>query len=94
MIINFGITEIDTDVGLFNEKIRKKKYLNYKNFFHNFYFTEEKNYLNGNEICAIQLRLDDTITIQTRTYIKFGEICSRIGGYMNLMHTIFHFYLY
>ena len=87
--INFGITEIDTDIGLFNEKFRKKRYLNYKSNFQNFSFREQKDYIEGNEICVTQLKLEDTITIQTRKYIKFGEIFSRIGGYMNLMHTIF-----
>ena len=35
------------------------------------------------------MRLDDTIYIQTRNYTKIHEIFSRIGGYMQLMNTIF-----
>ena len=89
LIINYGITEIHTDKSLFNEKIEKKKYLQYKDSFQTFSFMDEKDYLNGKEICIVQLRLEDTIFIQKRTYTKISEIFSRMGGYMQLLHTIF-----
>ena len=54
-----------------------------------FSFMDEKDYLNGKELCLVQLRLDDTIFIQRRSYAKIGEIFSKIGGYMQLLHTIF-----
>ena len=37
----------------------------------------------------VQLRLEDTIYIQKRTYTKISEIFSFIGGYMQLMNTVF-----
>jgi hypothetical protein len=37
----------------------------------------------------VQLRLDDTIHIQKRKYTKLSEIFSRIGGYMQLIYTLF-----
>ena len=87
--IYFGITEIHSDIGFFNEKIVEEKYLQYRNNFQTFYFKNEDDYLKGGEICVIQLQLDDTVIIQTRKYTKLSEILSRIGGYMQLMYTIF-----
>ena len=87
--INFGITEVHTDIGIINEKIKKKKYLQYRDNFQTFYFRDEKEYLDGKEICVVQLKLDDTILIQKRTYTKISDIFSRVGGYMQLIHTIF-----
>ena len=89
LIINYGITEIHTDKSLFNEIIEKKKYLQFKDAFQTFSFMDEKDYLNGKEICLIQLRLNDIIFIQKRTYTKISEIFSKMGGYMQLFHTIF-----
>jgi hypothetical protein len=54
-----------------------------------FSFSNINDYLNGKEICMIQFKLDDTIFIQKRTYTKIPEIFSRMGGYMQLMHTAF-----
>ena len=89
LILNFGMTEIHTDKGLFNENIDKKKYLQYREAMQTFSFSNINDYLNGKEICMIQLKLDDTIFIQKRTYTKIPEIFSRMGGYMQLMHTAF-----
>jgi hypothetical protein len=88
-IINFGITEINTDIGLFKESIQTKKFLKFREYSDYFHFRDDQDYIDGNEICIIQLKLDDTITIQTRKYTKFSDIFPIIGGYMNLMHTIF-----
>jgi hypothetical protein len=87
--VRFGITEIHTDVSIWNENIKKEKYLQYKNNFQNFQFREEKDYLAGKMLCATHLELDDSILIQKRTYTKISEIFSKIGGYMQLINTIF-----
>ena len=87
--IHFGLTEVHTDIGLYNEKIKKEKYLQYRDNFQTFYFREEKEYIEGKEFCIIQLKLDDTILIQKRTYGKISDIFSSVGGYMQIMHTIF-----
>jgi hypothetical protein len=87
--INFGITEVQTDLSIFNEKISSKKYLQYRNTYQVFYLREEQEYLDGKEMCVVHLQLDDTILIQKRTYLKLTEIFSKIGGYMQLIYTIF-----
>ncbi len=88
-ILNFGLTEIHTDTGLFSENIRKDKYIQFRKEKQTFSFKDENDLKNEKESCLIQIRLDDTIVVQKRAYTKISEILSRIGGYMQLMHTIF-----
>ena len=87
-ILSFGLSEVHSDIGFFNEIISKKRYLRYRKQESTIYF-RDKEYENDKEICAIQIRLDDNIEIQKRTYTKLAEIFSLIGGYMQLLHTIF-----
>ena len=89
LILTYGLTQVQTDIGLFNEKIANNKYIQFKKSFENFIFMEEEEYNSGKEIIFIQNRLDDHILIQKRTYTKISETFSRIGGYMQLMNTIF-----
>ena len=89
MILTYGLTQVQTDIGLFDERINNDKYIQFKKEFENFIFMEEEEYSEGTEIIFVQIRLDDHILIQKRTYTKISEIFSRIGGYMQLMNTIF-----
>ena len=89
LVINYGITEIQTDTGLFYEHINKKKYLKYNSGQETFYLRSNEELSQGKQICVIQIRLDDTIHIQKRTYKKIPEIFSLIGGYMQLLSTVF-----
>ena len=88
-ILNFGITEIRTDSGLINDNINVEKYLQFRKGFENFSFRNIEDYHKGKSVILVQLRLEDTLFIQNRTYTKLSEIFSRIGGYMQLMNTIF-----
>ena len=88
-ILNFGLTEIHTDKGLLNENINKEKYLQFRKVLESFSFREEKDYLAGKSLILVQLRLEDTIFVQKRTYTKVSEILSVIGGYMQFMNTVF-----
>ena len=88
-ILNFGITEVHTDAGLFLDKIKKEEYLQFRQTYQNFFFKDEKEDLNENELCIVQLRLEDTIVVQLRQYTKITEIFSKIGGYMQLIYTVF-----
>ena len=88
-ILNFGLVEIHTDKGLLKEDIEKDKYIQFKKEVQTFSFRDESEYYEGKELCLVQIRLDDTIFIQKRAYSKISEILSRIGGYMQLMNTIF-----
>jgi len=88
-VINYGITEIQTDTGLFYQHINKKKYLKYNSGQETFYFRSNEEISKNKQLCVIQIRLDDTIHIQKRTYKKIPEIFSLIGGYMQLLSTVF-----
>ena len=88
-ILNFGLTEVHTDVNLLNEQVKKEKYIQFRKEVQTFSFRDESEFIEGKDICLVQLRLDDNTVVQKRAYIKISEILSRIGGYMQLMNTVF-----
>ncbi len=87
--ISLGITEIDTDEGLFINSIRKEYYLNYRKYSQSFYFINNNEYLQGHEVFAGQIYLEDNILLQKREYTKMSEVLSVTGGYMQLISTFF-----
>jgi hypothetical protein len=88
-ILNLGVTEIHTDTGLLNEKMKVQKYLQFRKELQTFTFRNEEEYYSGKSVILVQIKLDDTIVIQTRYYTKIAEVLSTIGGYMQLMNTVF-----
>ena len=88
-ILNFGVTEVHTDTGLFMEQLNVDKYLMFRKELQTFSFREEEQYYSGKSVILVQIKLDDTLVVQKRVYTKFSEIFSRIGGYMQLMNTVF-----
>lgn len=88
-ILNFRVTEISTDTGLISEDVKKNKYLQYFKELQTFTFRDEEDYYSGKSVILVQFKLDDTILIQRRIYTKIAEIFSRIGGYMQLINTVF-----
>ena len=87
--IYFGIFEVQTDLGLFSTNIKKEKYLQFRQYHDTFIFRDIEDYHSGKDIFTAQIRLEEYIKIQKRTYTKFPEIFSLIGGYMQLLYTIF-----
>ena len=88
-ILNFGLTEVQTDVSIVNEQIKKDKYIQFRKEVQTFSFRDESEFIEGKDICLVQIRLDDNTIVQKRAYTKISEILSRIGGYMQLMNTVF-----
>ena len=88
-IIYFGITEIDTDIGLFTTNIKKETYLKYINNYHTIFLSEDNDYLSGKEILTAQIRLQDSIYFQKRSYSKMSQVFSTTGGYMQVISTFF-----
>jgi len=88
-ILYYGITEIQTDTGLFLENVENTRYLDFRKESHSFNFRDEKDFYSGKTICTIAFRLDDIIKVQKRTYTKFKEVFASTGGYMQLISTIF-----
>ena len=88
-ILNFGVTEVHTDTGLFNENTNINRYLMFRKELQTFSFRDEQEYYNGKSVILVQIKLDDTLVVQKRSYTKLSELFSRIGGYMQLMNTVF-----
>ena len=88
-ILNFGVTEIHTDSGIIKQNNNIRKYLQYRKELQTFTFRDEKDYYDGKSVIIVQLKLDDTIAVQKRSYTKISEVFSRIGGYMQLINTVF-----
>ena len=88
-ILNFGVTEVHTDIGIIQENIKINKYLQFRNELQTFSFRNEEDYYSGKSVILVQIKLDDNLSIQKRTYLKLSVIFSRIGGYMQLMNTVF-----
>lgn len=89
LYLYFGITEIQTDEGLFSEKITSKKILQFRKESKSFYFKDNSNFYNGNTMCNVQIRLGEDIRVQKRTYNKFTQVFATTGGYMQLISTVF-----
>ena len=89
MNIYFRITEINTDVSLFSEKLKKEKYLKFSNEYESFYIRNESDFVNESEIISVNIQLDDTILTKKRSYGKMNEIFFILGGYMQFLHLLF-----
>ena len=60
------------------------------------YYKDDENVREGkddenNPICEVQIRMGDDIRIQKRTYMKMSEVFATVGGYMQLISTLFSF---
>ena len=88
-IIKFDITEIQTDKGLFFNRINTEKYLKFNKGELNINLRDEREYYQGNHVAEIHIRLSESIRILKRNYIKMTDILSTVGGYMQLIYIIF-----
>ena len=87
--IFFGITQISTDIGLFTNEYKNEIYLRYIKDKNNYVFFDNNHYFSGKEIISTEIRLEDKIYYQKRTYSKMAQVFSATGGYMQMMYTIF-----
>ena len=87
--IFFGITEINTDIGFFFNRYKKEIYLRYIEDSNNFIIIDNNHYFSGKEIISTEIRLEDKIYCHKRTYTKMSQVFSTIGGYMQVIYTVF-----
>lgn len=94
--IFYSITEIQTDKGLLFDDIHKEKYIKFEEEKQNFYLFNSNKNLSETPICRIEIKLNDNIHVQRRTYMKMTEVFTMTGGYLQLLNTIFSLlsYLY
>ena len=88
-ILYYGITEVQTDTGIFFESIETKRFLDFRKETETINFRDESEFYKGKAVCTIAFRLDDVIKIQKRSYIKLKEVFSSTGGYMQFISTVF-----
>ena len=88
-LIYLGITEVQTDTGLLSTNIKSEIYLQFRQYHDPFFFRDIEEYHSGKDIFTAQIRLEEYIKIHKRAYTKISEIFSLIGGYMQLLYTIF-----
>ena len=88
-VLYFGLTEVQTDEGLFDERIHRETYMNFIKTTQAFYNRDEKFFYEGESMCEIQFQLGDDIRIQKRSFMKMTEVFAITGGYMQLISTIF-----
>ena len=87
-IIYFGLAEIDTDIGLFTTNIKKDSYLKYIKNHHTFFFIDKESN-STKPLLSLQIRLEDNVYFQKRTYVKMSQVFSTTGGYMQVISTLF-----
>ena len=87
-LIYIGITEVQTDVGLFSQSLKREQHLEYRKYSQSFFFVNETEYHNGKEIFTAEIKLEEYIHFQKREYTKMSEVFSITGGYMQLISTI------
>ena len=88
IILYYGITNINTDVGLFLQEIKSEKYIKFTKAIENFYFIDDSNN-KRDELCSINFILDDKVNTIKRKYTKIYDIFSLLGGYMHILNSIF-----
>ena len=88
-IIYFGISQINTDIGFFTNQYKNEIYLRYIKDYHNYIFIDSNHYLSGKEVISAEIRLEDKIYFQKRTYTKMTQVFSATGGYMQVIYTVF-----
>ena len=89
--IFFGITEVQTDIGLLGQDIQKDKYIHFVKTTQGMYYRNYQNDSEAGPICEVQIRMGDDIRIQKRTYMKMSEVFAITGGYMQLISSLFSF---
>ena len=87
-IIYFGITHIETDVGLFTNVFKKEDHLKYINHISNIFFINNEEYFDDKLIFSAQIRLEDIVYFQKREYTKMYIVFSTTGGFMQVIYTI------
>jgi hypothetical protein len=88
-VLYFGLTEVQTDVGLLSESIHKERYINFIKTTQAFYYRDDEHYYNGETMCEIQIKIGEDIRVHKRTFRKMTEVFAITGGYMQLISTIF-----
>ena len=89
----FEVVNIETDLDWFGfdefEKIKTETFLKYDETFIMSNLIENNIYETGEKFCDITLKLSENVRTQRRIYTKFVTILGDIGGFMEVIFTLF-----
>ena len=89
----FEVVNIETDLDWFGfdefENIKSDVYLKYDETFIMSNLIEEDIYENGEKFCDVTFKLSENVRTQRRVYTKFVTILGDIGGFMEVIFTLF-----
>ena len=91
--VYFEVVDIETDLDLFGfdefENIKHDVYLKYDETFIMSNLIENNVYKTGEKFCDVTIKLSENIRTQRRVYIKFVTILGDVGGFMEVIFTLF-----
>ena len=91
--IFYQLVDIETDLDIIGfddfPNFKQDLYIKYDWDYQMSSLLEEDIYETGNAFCSAQIKLDDEVRIQTRSYTKIITILSDVGGFMEFMLSAF-----
>lgn len=91
--IFFQLVHIQTDLDIigFDEfpNIKEEKFIKYDWDYQMSSLLDNDIYDTGNAFCSAQIKLDDEVRIQTRTYYKIMTLLGDVGGFMEFILSVF-----
>ena len=89
----FEVVEIQTDLDWVGfdefENLKSEKYLKYDETFIMSNVIEDDIYETGEPICDLTIKLSENVRTQRRIYTKFVTILGDVGGFMEVIFTLF-----
>ena len=89
----FEVVDIQTDLDWLGfdeiENLKSEKYLKYDETFIMSNIIEDNIYETGEAICDITIKLSENVRTQRRIYTKFVTILGDVGGFMEVIFTLF-----
>ena len=95
--IFFKITNIETNMDVIGideiKNVKNEKFIKYDTFSQMTKLLETDIYETGESFCDITIKLSDLVFYQKRNYSKLLEILGELGGLMEVLMTVFKFFL-
>ena len=92
--IYFQIVNIETDLDILGftdfEQVRLQKYLKYDSSIQMTNLMENNIYETGESFCDITIKLTDKVLTERRKYTKLIEVLRDVGGFTEVMLSIFY----
>ena len=91
--VYFEVVDIETDMDWFGfdefEKIKTERFLKYDEMIIMSNLIENDIYKTGEKFCDTTFKLSENVRTQRRVYVKFVAILADVGGFMEVLFTLF-----